>query len=601
MSRRTSRREYREDEFYESEQDRYPSGPRRERVFKEKRETETDRQRRTSGPPVRELERLHVREHSAPDFMRESFGPRRESEQLVLRRDEDNEEEEFEEEKEEDYHRRPSRRWEREAGRRASLQENRAPIREVEREEFVVKEDNKGRRRKSVEWDMEREEVFSERERRPRDEEEVSRRERKDDRRSKRRPPSPPEYEGDDKFHRYYSDRESYARGSDGHRKPTGFQSRSRHRRSDEEFLLRRKRREIIRGPHEMEEEEEEEEEFIEEDQSPSPELPPLREPPVVRAPSIHQEIVTHHRHIDHGYEIDHPPLRDPSLGPRSRKNSFEELEIRETRSGRRGRSSREDVVVVRPREEESKSPSPVRRRSQESLDETKRKEIMISEIRPRSLDRDVWQAHGSLRRREETSLRRGEVYEKEIKELEIVDVPPGIRRSQFDEKREESTDDEIEADRGRIARRYTGIKDKRDRLWTEITKDLVVKEAIERSGYEFEETELFYYVFSYLRYEDIAALVELSDKIRRARRRRIHEIHRERLSMPPAPILALAPPPPPPPPLLEMARPPPLPAISDRKRLPAPRRSWDEIRYKEEELVVDDGRRSSRRARSRR
>jgi hypothetical protein len=42
--------------------------------------------------------------------------------------------------------------------------------------------------------------------------------------------------------------------------------------------------------------------------------------------------------------------------------------------------------------------------------------------------------------------------------------------------------------------------KEPRDESWTEITKDLVVREAIERLGYEFEETRTFYYIFSYLK-----------------------------------------------------------------------------------------------------
>jgi len=41
----------------------------------------------------------------------------------------------------------------------------------------------------------------------------------------------------------------------------------------------------------------------------------------------------------------------------------------------------------------------------------------------------------------------------------------------------------------------------KRSEMWTEITKDLVVREAIEECGYEYEETEWFYYVMQYLRY----------------------------------------------------------------------------------------------------
>lgn len=37
--------------------------------------------------------------------------------------------------------------------------------------------------------------------------------------------------------------------------------------------------------------------------------------------------------------------------------------------------------------------------------------------------------------------------------------------------------------------------------LWTEITKDLVLEEAIRKLGYSFEETEYFYYIIEYLRY----------------------------------------------------------------------------------------------------
>ena len=52
--------------------------------------------------------------------------------------------------------------------------------------------------------------------------------------------------------------------------------------------------------------------------------------------------------------------------------------------------------------------------------------------------------------------------------------------------------------DRGR---RFVGQKPRTDIMWTEITKDLVVKEAIEDMGYDYEETEFFFYVMVYLRY----------------------------------------------------------------------------------------------------
>ncbi|KAI0154113.1 hypothetical protein GGR57DRAFT_116654 [Xylariaceae sp. FL1272] len=84
----------------------------------------------------------------------------------------------------------------------------------------------------------------------------------------------------------------------------------------------------------------------------------------------------------------------------------------------------------------------------------------------------------------------------------------------------------------------------KREGMWTEITKDLVIREAIERMGYDYEETEWFFYVMQYLRYEDVLELVNVSDDIRRHRRHRQREYesadfygydhrHRHRKSVP--------------------------------------------------------------------
>lgn len=58
--------------------------------------------------------------------------------------------------------------------------------------------------------------------------------------------------------------------------------------------------------------------------------------------------------------------------------------------------------------------------------------------------------------------------------------------------------------------------------LWTEITKDLVAREAIEEMGYQYEETDFFYYVFEYLDREEIQELRELTEDIRRERVRDI-------------------------------------------------------------------------------
>ncbi|EJT70424.1 hypothetical protein GGTG_11448 [Gaeumannomyces tritici R3-111a-1] len=78
---------------------------------------------------------------------------------------------------------------------------------------------------------------------------------------------------------------------------------------------------------------------------------------------------------------------------------------------------------------------------------------------------------------------------------------------------------------RGRAPRRPKATED----MWTEITKDLVIREAIEEMGYDYEERGPFFYIMQYLQYEDVLQLVQLTDDIRRHRRRHLREIEYER------------------------------------------------------------------------
>lgn len=88
---------------------------------------------------------------------------------------------------------------------------------------------------------------------------------------------------------------------------------------------------------------------------------------------------------------------------------------------------------------------------------------------------------------------------------------------------------EEVSDRRLSIRRDQSPAPPRRSEMWTEITKDLVLREAIEELGYEFEETEFFFYVMTYLRYEDVLQLVQLSDAVRRARKDRVKEIQWER------------------------------------------------------------------------
>jgi len=105
--------------------------------------------------------------------------------------------------------------------------------------------------------------------------------------------------------------------------------------------------------------------------------------------------------------------------------------------------------------------------------------------------------------------------------DLTVIDVPAGTRRvyvnveksAHAGSHRDYATTIDWRRERG--VRRSRGLGNE---LWTEITKDLVTREAIRDCGYQFEETDFFYYIFEYLDRDQIAELRELTEDIRRER-----------------------------------------------------------------------------------
>ena len=108
-----------------------------------------------------------------------------------------------------------------------------------------------------------------------------------------------------------------------------------------------------------------------------------------------------------------------------------------------------------------------------------------------------------------------GEAYNGATKDWAIVDVPPGTNRVRMDgvggggqeitwqryngvrRSKFISGDEERATDFGMPS----PPKPKKKDMWTEVTKDLVIKEAIDAMGYDYEETDYFFYVMEYLRY----------------------------------------------------------------------------------------------------
>ncbi|KAK5019370.1 hypothetical protein LTR16_000635 [Cryomyces antarcticus] len=306
-----------------------------------------------------------------------------------------------------------------------------------------------------------------------------------------------------------------------------------------EEIIIRRRERSPPAAPSPVRE--------------PSPPPPePIRKPPVI------QEIITHHRHIDHGKScweeciaihaeqmLIHCPgverARSPSpisKPPSPKQDESLEIEIRRrgTRNGQKFYD--EDIIYER---------DIVERRTRDRDVELTRRRSLSAPRRRQTRDDIEDEAEYYARKAAERAYI-GEAYNGATKDWAIVDVPPGTNRVQMDgagggsqevtwqryngvRRSKFRAGDEVWASdySGGRTKEVGRLKTRSDDMWTEITKDLVVREAIEQLGYSCEETEYFFYVIEYLRYEDVLELVELSEEIRRDRRERIREIQWER------------------------------------------------------------------------
>ncbi|PYI06169.1 hypothetical protein BO78DRAFT_470184 [Aspergillus sclerotiicarbonarius CBS 121057] len=598
MPRRGRAREYDEEDMYEAERDVYPRRGRDERFFEE---DPRYKRRGPEAPPIEKLERLHFQAQRVPEILREAPEYPRELAPPIMRREPENLE---------PLPRERLRGYDRDrdevAGRRG-----RPRSRGLDMEEEVVFRDETDRR--YTDSDSDRDLLVVPKKERP-----VYRRRYEIPQEPKPRSRSlleekivrESDYEQDGLLlptdaakahHRRHRSGPFYETSSRSRHKHESHRHRSIDEADDEldeevdedKILIREARK---RRPARSVEEEDIF--FDGRERSSSPEIVIPRAPSPVQMPPVRE------RHVHESRRKVYPP-RAPSP-----EIVLTEAEIRQRERGRKGRSDKEDIFIVR-REDEEVLPPPRR----PSADPYRReKPVPIDPPKPRSLEREkekltIIRRDGSRESLVEEEFEedfyrpRGHGFpprkeKKAMEELEIVTDPPReksstraeivtqeIKPSRYSDRESKlvindvKESDEIpERPFGKIGRRYVGIKDRRESLWTEITKDLVVKEALERSGYEYEETGSFYYIFSYLEQEDVDALIEVSEDIRRARRRRIQEIHRERASMP-------------------LGRPPLIPAadktgplLLDHPPCP-PRFVRDERRKKERDVVVEGNR----------
>lgn len=328
-------------------------------------------------------------------------------------------------------------------------------------------------------------------------------------------------------------------------------------------LVVRKEEEWIVRRPRTPPPQDYEKEEIIirRKERTPSPEPPP-REPtpepspppppplePIFRPPII-QEVITHHRHIDHGVERARsptpPPPAPPSPPPPPKETKEDNLEIEIKRRGmRNGKAYEEDIIIERDRKD-TEEPS----RELERYEDRRRDLSVASRRRSPSARRrydDEIAAEADYYNRKITSRAHpGEAYNGATRDWGLVDIPPGTERVRMDgvgggaqevywerysgnrRGRFISGDRAYEQEYGngnsapspaplspppapyrerdeeiKITHTRTNEEKprRRDRMWTEVTKDLVIKEAIDEMGYDYEETDEHFYVIEYLKY----------------------------------------------------------------------------------------------------
>lgn len=219
---------------------------------------------------------------------------------------------------------------------------------------------------------------------------------------------------------------------------------------------------------------------------------------------------------------------RDRSLpAPRSRgelvAREHEEFTVRRRDTSPQAREVIKDEIIIRRKEERMPSPSP----SPEPLPpppppplEPEFRPPIIQEIitHHRHID------HGVERARSPTPppAPAPPSPPRAVNETLEIDIRRRESRSRGPGRGREYEDLNLEIDINRENGEFNVKPRKNKDMWTEVTKDLVIREAIDQMGYSCEETDDFFYVMEYLRYEDVLQLVDLSDELRRKRKLRI-------------------------------------------------------------------------------
>lgn len=192
-----------------------------------------------------------------------------------------------------------------------------------------------------------------------------------------------------------------------------------------------------------------------------------------------------------------------------------ETIEV-DIRHRHRGGREHDDQIIIRERSRDGRIPARPRMRARSSSAGPRRRYF--------DDDSDVEAEGAYYNRKAMERAYPGEARNGATRDWAIVDVPPGTERVRMDGagggtqeitwqryngvRRSKFLSDGEAVDSGfgvgdSVGRRDPGPVAPRRAgdMWTELTKDLVLRDAIDSFGYEYEETEFFFYIMDYLRY----------------------------------------------------------------------------------------------------
>lgn len=278
-----------------------------------------------------------------------------------------------------------------------------------------------------------------------------------------------------------------------------------------------------------------------------------------IRGPTVEREVITHYRNVDHGTVHARPPSPPPAPRPA----------VRPYVTATRGRQTDIDVVLNTDGDVDLDLDVRSRSRSRHRLARQPSNGRLVVGGPNRSHSRHHRRARSAapayppvadeaarIAGAIDSRGRMGEAYGGATRDWTIVDVPPGtervrmtgagggatdtawskysgVRRTQFvpgpgssgsnllapapaphrsrrkslgARDRDRELEVQIDIDRRRSRTPQPPV---RDNMWTELSKDLVNREAIERLGYEYEDAPGRYYVMMYLQYVSAATWKE--------------------------------------------------------------------------------------------